>query len=199
MSKALGLIEVNGYIAAIEAADTALKAANVTLLGVEKVTAGIVTVKVTGDVGAVKAAVEAAEVSTQSLGLLRNVHVIARVHDDVLKIIPEMNTKTEDTLKKDTNDLKCINNIDSKEEKSEVITEEERRETEEITCDKESQEENIKSNELEKKDYSSMKVEELRKLVRSLKIPDITNKQIKFAKKDVLIDIITKYYEEGVK
>ena len=199
MSKALGLIEVNGYIAAIEAADTALKAANVTLLGVEKVTAGIVTVKVTGDVGAVKAAVEAAEVSTQSLGLLRNVHVIARVHDDVLKIIPEMNTKIEDTLKQDTNDLKCINNIDSKEEKSEVITEEERRETEEITCDKESQEENIKSNELEKKDYSSMKVEELRKLVRSLKIPDITNKQIKFAKKDVLIDIITKYYEEGVK
>lgn len=199
MSKALGLIEVNGYIAAIEAADTALKAANVTLLGVEKVTAGIVTVKVTGDVGAVKAAVEAAEVSTQSLGLLRNVHVIARVHDDVLKIIPEMNAKTEDTLKQDTNDLKYINNIDSKEEKSEVITEEERRETEEITCDKESQEENIKSNELEKKDYSSMKVEELRKLVRSLKIPDITNKQIKFAKKDVLIDIITKYYEEGVK
>lgn len=199
MSKALGLIEVNGYIAAIEAADTALKAANVTLLGVEKVTAGIVTVKVTGDVGAVKAAVEAAEVSTQSLGLLRNVHVIARVHDDVLKIIPEMNAKTEDTLKQDINDLKCINNIDSKEEKSEVITKEERRETEEITCDKESQEENIKSNELEKKDYSSMKVEELRKLVRSLKIPDITNKQIKFAKKDVLIDIITKYYEEGVK
>ena len=131
--------------------------------------------------------------------MLRNVHVIARVHDDVLKIIPEMNIKTEDTLKQDTNDLKCINNIDSKEEKSEVITEEERRETEEITCDKESQEENIKSNELEKKDYSSMKVEELRKLVRSLKIPDITNKQIKFAKKDVLIDIITKYYEEGVK
>ncbi|SFB28409.1 BMC domain-containing protein [Clostridium frigidicarnis] len=199
MSKALGLIEVNGYIAAIEAADTALKAANVTLLGVEKVTAGIVTVKVTGDVGAVKAAVEAAEVSTQSLGLLRNVHVIARVHDDVLKIIPEMNTKTEDTLKQDTNDLKCINNIDSKEKKSEVTTEEERRETEEVTCDKGSQEENIKSNELEKKDYSSMKVEELRKLVRSLKIPDITNKQIKFAKKDVLIDIITKYYEEGVK
>lgn len=199
MSKALGLIEVNGYIAAIEAADTALKAANVTLLGVEKVTAGIVTVKVTGDVGAVKAAVEAAEVSTQSLGLLRNVHVIARVHDDVLKIIPEMNTETEDTLKQDTNTLKCINNIDSKEEKSEVITEEERRETEEITCDKESQEENLKSNELEKKDYSSMKVEELRKLVRSLKIPEITNKQIKFAKKDVLIDMITKYYEEGVK
>lgn len=199
MSKALGLIEVNGYIAAIEAADTALKAANVTLLGVEKVTAGIVTVKVTGDVGAVKAAVEAAEVSTQSLGLLRNVHVIARVHDDVLKIIPEMNTETEDTLKQDTNTLKCINNMDSKEEKSEVITEEERRETEEITCDKESQEENLKSNELEKKDYSSMKVEELRKLVRSLKIPEITNKQIKFAKKDVLIDMITKYYEEGVK
>lgn len=199
MSKALGLIEVNGYIAAIEAADTALKAANVTLLGVEKVTAGIVTVKVTGDVGAVKAAVEAAEVSTQSLGLLRNVHVIARVHDDVLKIIPEMNTETEDTLKQDTNTLKCINNIDSKEKKSEVTTEEERRETEEITCDKESQEENLKSNELEKKDYSSMKVEELRKLVRSLKIPEITNKQIKFAKKDVLIDIITKYYEEGVK
>ena len=88
MIRALGLIEVNGYVVAVEAADAALKAASVTLLGIEKVTGGIVTVKLTGDVGAVKAAVSAGAASADHLGkgIVRTSHVIPRIHEELEKL-----------------------------------------------------------------------------------------------------------------
>ncbi|WP_410514581.1 BMC domain-containing protein [Paenibacillus sp. BR2-3] len=78
ITNALGLIEVNGYPAALEAADTCLKSSNVTLIGYEKVQAGLVVVKITGDVGAVKAAVDAARISVARLGEVVAATVIAR-------------------------------------------------------------------------------------------------------------------------
>lgn len=94
MGKALGLIEFIGYVPAICAADTALKAASVDLIGIEKVTGGIVTVKITGDVDAVQAAVESAENYASRIGSLRSAHVIPRLDDEVENLL--MNSKSSE-------------------------------------------------------------------------------------------------------
>lgn len=85
---ALGIIETRGLTASIEAADAMLKAANVELVGTEKIGSGLVTVLVQGEVGAVKSAVEAGETAASRLGELAAVHVIPRAHADVAKILP---------------------------------------------------------------------------------------------------------------
>ncbi len=90
MSKeALGMIETRGLTAAIEAADAMVKAAEVTLIGTEKIGSGLVSVMVRGDVGAVKAAVEAGATTASTLGELVATHVIPRPHEDVEKILPK--------------------------------------------------------------------------------------------------------------
>ena len=90
MSKeALGMVETRGLTAAIEAADAMVKAAEVTLIGTEKIGSGLVSVMVRGDVGAVKAAVEAGGAMASKLGELVAVHVIPRPHADVEKILPK--------------------------------------------------------------------------------------------------------------
>ena len=86
--EALGMVETRGLVAAIEAADAMLKAANVALVGTEKIGSGLVSVMVRGDVGAVKAAVEAGGQSAQKLGEIIATHVIPRPHNDVEKILP---------------------------------------------------------------------------------------------------------------
>ncbi len=86
--EALGMVETRGLVAAIEAADAMLKAANVTLVGTEKIGSGLVSVMVRGDVGAVKAAVEAGGQCAQKLGEIIATHVIPRPHNDVEKILP---------------------------------------------------------------------------------------------------------------
>ena len=89
MTRALGLIEVMGLPGAVEAADAALKAANVTLLNVAKVGSGIMTVEITGDVGAVTAAVEAGALSASRITTLRAKHVIPRMDDALMqKVVP---------------------------------------------------------------------------------------------------------------
>ena len=89
MLEALGMIETRGLVAAIEAADAMVKAANVTLIGTEKIGSGLVSVMVRGDVGAVKAATEAGSNAAQNLGEIIAVHVIPRPHSDVEKILPQ--------------------------------------------------------------------------------------------------------------
>ena len=86
--EALGMVETRGLTAAIEAADSMVKAAQVTLIGTEKIGSGLVTVMVRGDVGAVKAAVEAGAANASRLGELVATHVIPRPHQDVEKILP---------------------------------------------------------------------------------------------------------------
>lgn len=88
--QALGMVETRGLVAAIEAADAMCKAANVVLVGTEKIGSGLVSVMVRGDVGAVKAAVEAGSSSSSRLGEIIAVHVIPRPHGDVEKILPQV-------------------------------------------------------------------------------------------------------------
>ena len=88
--EALGMIETRGLVAAIEAADAMLKAAKVELIGTEKIGSGLVSVMVRGDVGAVKAAVEAGNASSSRLGEIIATHVIPRPHTDVEKILPTL-------------------------------------------------------------------------------------------------------------
>ena len=90
MLEALGMIETRGLVAAIEAADAMVKAANVTLIGTEKIGSGLVSDMVRGDVGAVKAATEAGSNAAQNLGEIIAVHVIPRPHSDVEKILPTL-------------------------------------------------------------------------------------------------------------
>ena len=85
--QALGMIETKGLIGAIEAADAMTKAANVTLIGKEKVGSGLITVMITGDIGAVKAAVDAGAAAAEQVGHLVGVHVIARPHDEIENIL----------------------------------------------------------------------------------------------------------------
>ncbi|OGP72986.1 MAG: ethanolamine utilization protein EutM [Deltaproteobacteria bacterium RBG_16_50_11] len=87
---ALGLVETKGLVGSIEAADAMVKAANVRLIGKEKIGGGYVTVMVRGDVGAVKAATDAGAAAAKRVGELVSVHVIPRPHDDVEMILPKM-------------------------------------------------------------------------------------------------------------
>ena len=87
MKEALGLIETRGFVGAIEAADAMVKSANVRLIGKEKTGSGLVTIMVRGDVGAVKAAVEAGAEAARRVGDLVSVHVIPRPHADVEELL----------------------------------------------------------------------------------------------------------------
>ena len=88
VQQALGMVETRGLVAAIEAADAMLKAANVELVGTEKIGSGLVSVMVRGDVGAVKAAVESGTAAASKLGEIIATHVIPRPHADVEKLLP---------------------------------------------------------------------------------------------------------------
>ena len=85
---ALGMIETKGLVAAVEAADAMVKAANVTLIGKEHVGGGLVTVLVRGDVGAVKAATDAGAAAAERVGEFISIHVIPRPHAEVETILP---------------------------------------------------------------------------------------------------------------
>lgn len=104
--QALGMIETKGLIGAIEAADAMTKAANVTLMGKEKVGGGLITVMVTGDVGAVKAAVDAGAAAAEQVGHLIGVHVIPRPHDEIENIFKRDVVDIAETV--DINGLEII-------------------------------------------------------------------------------------------
>ena len=88
--EALGLIETRGFVGAVEAADAMVKAADVRLMNKQTVGAGLVTVMVRGDVGAVKAATDAGAAAAQRVGELLSVHVIPRPHPEVEGILPHL-------------------------------------------------------------------------------------------------------------
>ena len=88
--EALGMVEVKGLVGAIEAADAMVKAANVKLIGKEKIGSGLITIMVRGDVGAVKAATDAGAAAAKRIGELVSVHVIPRPHGDVEGILPSI-------------------------------------------------------------------------------------------------------------
>jgi microcompartment protein CcmL/EutN len=88
--EALGMVETKGLVGSIEAADAMTKSANVTLIGCEKIGSGLVTTLVRGDVGAVKAAVDAGAAAAEKVGTVVSKHVIPRPHSDVEKILPHL-------------------------------------------------------------------------------------------------------------
>jgi ethanolamine utilization protein EutM len=97
--EALGMVECMGLVAMIEAADAMVKAANVKLVGYEKIDAGLVTAIVRGEVGAVKAAVDAGASAARRIGTVTATHIIPRPHDEIDDGIPVLQTG-ETTRKK---------------------------------------------------------------------------------------------------
>ena len=87
---ALGMVETKGLVGSVEAADAMVKAADVTLIGKVHVGGGLVTVMVRGEVGAVKAAVDAGAAAAQRVGNLISQHVIPRPHNEVEGILPHI-------------------------------------------------------------------------------------------------------------
>jgi len=90
--EALGMVECKGLVAMIEAADTMVKAANVRLVGYEKIDAGLVTAIVRGEVAAVKSAVDAGAAAARRVGEVVATHVIPRPHEDVDRIVTVLTT-----------------------------------------------------------------------------------------------------------
>ena len=85
MSEALGMIETKGYVGSVEASDAMVKAANVTLVKTIPIGGGLITVLAQGDVGSIKAAVDAGSKAAGKVGELVSAHIIARPHDDLVK------------------------------------------------------------------------------------------------------------------
>jgi len=89
MNEALGMIETKGYVGAVEASDAMVKAANVSLVKTITIGGGMITVLTKGDVGSVKAAVDAGAKAAGKVGELISSHIIARPHEDLLKVFVE--------------------------------------------------------------------------------------------------------------
>ena len=87
--EALGMIETKGLVALIEASDAMLKAANVTIVGWQKIGSGLVTAFVVGDVAAVKAAVDAGASAAGKIGEVVSVQVIPRPHEELAGVLPK--------------------------------------------------------------------------------------------------------------
>lgn len=92
---ALGMVETKGIVGAIEAADAMVKAANVTLIGKVKIGGALVTVMVRGDVGAVKASVDAGAAAAERVGEIISCHVIPRPHPELEQILPKLPVPAE--------------------------------------------------------------------------------------------------------
>ena len=181
--QALGMIEVYGYLTAVEALDSALKAANVSRLGVEKVRGGLVTVLVEGDVGAVKAAMDASAAAAERVGTVISVHVIPRPADDVTKMLkggkepeeptpPEPEKPSEPEISSEPDTL-------PEPESEAVKAEEGEKAPQDVTVE----------------EMQTMGVDALRRLARALEIKNMTRAEIRFAKKQELIQKITEFKE----
>lgn len=181
--QALGMIEVYGYLTAVEALDSALKAANVSRLGVEKVRGGLVTVLVEGDVGAVKAAMDASAAAAERVGTVISVHVIPRPADDVTRMLKGGKEPEEPTPPTPPTSPEP-------EEPSEP----------EISAEPESEPAKAEEAETAPQDVTveemqTMGVDALRRLARALEIKNMTRAEIRFAKKQELIQKITEFKE----
>ena len=189
--QALGMIEVYGYLTAVEALDSALKAANVSRLGVEKVRGGLVTVLVEGDVGAVKAAMDASAAAAERVGTVISVHVIPRPADDVTRMLKGGNAPEEPTPPEP-----------EQPSEPEVPSEPETPAKPEPEAPAEPKSEPVKAEEPEKalqdvtvEEMQTMGVDALRRLARALEIKNMTRAEIRFAKKQELIQKITEFRE----
>lgn len=202
---AIGLIEVIGYVAAIEACDACVKSASVNILSIDKVGAGIVTLTIVGDVGAVKSAIEAGEVAANKVGVLRATHVIPRIHkevaDNLLKkeeratqkynkvseiLIEENENTDEETLRDD---------IRTKEDESanvEILEEDiEVEENKNINTQTLNVRKIVSNKDTNNINLLNMNVKELKNLAREYD-SSLTNKELNSLKKEDLVDLVDK-------
>ena len=214
--KALGMIEVYGYLTAVEALDSALKAANVTRLDVVKVRGGLVTVLVEGDVGAVKAAMDASAAAAERIGTVVSVHVIPRPASDVERMLkgPGGGPKTgpqetepepkgpEPEERKDEEPKAEPPEADLEPETPEPEPEPEAPEPEKPAqavmpepAGPERKPEAGKAAAVTPEEMKAMSVDGLRRLARELEIPSMTRAEIRYAKKQELIQKITEFID----
>ena len=209
--EALGMIETRGLVAAIEAADAMVKAANVTLTCKEQIGGGLVTVMVRGDVGAVKAATDAGAAAAERVGELISVHVIPRPHQELepmlagpdekpgepdtsLKTEPEEETKPQETEEKPEmpRETKEEPEVPQVTEESKAPQETER-EPEQETEEEPDTEEDSPMEEYTGEILAGMSVVKLRDVARKLKVDNMSKKDIRFAKKQELLEKITDF------
>lgn len=219
--KALGMIEVYGYLTAVEALDSALKAANVTRLDVVKVRGGLVTVLVEGDVGAVKAAMDASAAAAERIGTVVSVHVIPRPASDVERMLKgpgggskadppkaEPEPKEPEPKEPEPEELKAEEpEAEQPEADLEPETPEPEPEPEAPEPEKPAQAAMPEPAEPERKpeagkaaavtpeEMKAMSVDGLRRLARELEIPSMTRAEIRYAKKQELIQKITEFID----
>ena len=181
---ALGMIETYGYLTAVEALDSALKAANVFLVDVVRVRGGLVTVLIEGDVGAVKAAADAAAAAAERVGEVVSVHVIPRPDKDVKSMLtahPEHRKKADMVPEESPAEVSAEEpeNTPAEEQKEQPV---------------QSRTENPVEAELvyTREEMGKMTVAKLRTLARKLKLTGLTPQEIRFAKKQELIEAILK-------
>lgn len=194
--QALGLIEVIGYPAAIEAADAALKASNVQLSGVSKVGSGIMTVQLFGDVGAITAAVQAGGQAAERIGKVRATHVIPRVDESLIgKVIQPRAVETE-TNKESTPEfslyqeeeiqpVKTAQEVQRIEDNASIPESDILKDNPQTGIEQITNEEIISTDDLSKKSNT-----ELRELIQTLGI-NVPIKKLREAKKSELIKMIT--------
>ena len=194
---ALGMIETYGYLAAVEALDSALKAANVSLVNVEKVKGGLVTVLVEGDVGAVKAAMDASAAAAERVGNVVSVHVIPRPAQDVWSMLakrpdspcpPPAGPAPEETPDPKKPQTKASAGMTESQEEPEPQAKEAGGD-DGADAEPQPEEQEIPSAE----QLGKMTVVQLRTLARKLKIANMTPQEIRFAKKQELIHAITTF------
>lgn len=183
---AVGLIEVIGYVAAIEACDACVKSASVNILSIDKVGAGIVTLTIVGDVGAVKSAIEAGEVAANKVGVLRATHVIPRIHKEV----------ADNLLKKEERATQKYNKV------SEILIEENENTDVETLREDESRNVEILEEDIEVEENESINVKTLKKdieveenkdtnietLREDTKVEENENTNIEILKEDIKIE-----------
>ncbi|WP_312642390.1 BMC domain-containing protein [Hydrogenoanaerobacterium sp.] len=195
--KALGMIEVYGYLSAVEALDSALKAANVNLVSVTKVTGGLVTVIVMGDVGAVKASMDASAAAAGRVGKVVSVHVIPRPAADIEEMLsggskspapppktPPENPQEPAVTEQPEPDPKPENELRS----GEPAVQPEKPDAENTD-----EAEAIDLQGLTRESMADMKVVKLRDIARALNLESMSKKEIRFAKKEELIERICEF------
>lgn len=182
MGEALGMIETRGLVASIEASDSMVKAANVKLIGKVHVGSGLVTVMVKGDVGAVKAAVDAGAAAANRTGELVSVHVIPRPHSEIEYILPQP-PDSEENLKKDSCKEEKLENNTHAPQVLEESSENYNTESPEKSID------DIM------KELEAMSVVELRRYARNFSDLSISGRQISKANKSVLLEELRRHYE----
>lgn len=212
---AIGLIEVIGYVAAIEASDACLKSANVNLVRIDKAGAGIVTLTISGDVGAVKSALEAGEMAASRVGTLRASHIIPRIHNKVTdtlfkkeeskvcEVLEKTDKNFENILEIDNVILDDIENNDKqdsniKKVKNEIetvddsLTEANEEKIENSNAHKEVLEQvKIENTDFDKDDLSKNSVKKLKAIAKKLD-SSITYKDLNVLKKEELINLVKK-------